>query len=118
IAKTKQNKIIALTNNRKVIQQTNDNNFVIKDTFEGNPHKILVDKNDDFIIVTTEYVRYKNENFIPEKGSPMYRKAGRFGGNTSLIPIDVYYIDNENRIWFGYDAGEWGGDVCFFDLNN
>jgi hypothetical protein len=117
IAKTKQNEIIALTDDGKVIKHIRNKKFIVVDSFEGNSHKILIDKNDDFIIVTTKYVRFKYENFSPEKDSPMFRKSGRYRGNTSLIPIDVYYLDDENRVWFGYDAGEWGGDICFFDLN-
>ncbi len=117
ISKTKQNEIIALTDNGKVIKQISSKKFIVVDSFDGNSHKILIDKNDDFIIVTSKYVRYQNENFIPEDDSPMYRKAGRVRKSKTLIPTDVYYLDDENRVWFGYDAGEWGGDVCFFDLD-
>lgn len=28
------------------------------------------------------------------------------------------FLDKNNYLWFAYDAGEWGGDVCFFDLKN
>jgi hypothetical protein len=117
IAKNQQSKIIALTDKGKVLHQIRKKKFDVVDSFDGNAHKILVDKNNNHIIVTSKYVRYQNENFIPEDGSPMYRKAGRVGKSKTLIPIDVYYLDDENRVWFGYDAGEWGGDICFFDLN-
>ncbi|MGL2962588.1 hypothetical protein ACSVH2_02070 [Flavobacterium sp. RSB2_4_14] len=118
IALNSKNKIIGVTRDGIVKEQINKNKYVTRDKVDGKVYKILVDKNDDFIVITDEYVRYKKENFIPEKDSPMYRKAGRLNnGNRSLIPIDVYYLDDENRVWFGYDAGEWGGDVCFFDLN-
>jgi hypothetical protein len=117
ITKNQQNKIIALTDKGKVLQQIRKKNFKVVDSFEGNAHKILVDKNNNYIIVTSKYVRYQKENFIPEDDSPMYRKAGRVGKSKTLIPIDVYYLDDESRVWFGYDAGEWGGDICFFDLN-
>lgn len=29
--------------------------------------------------------------------------------------ISVNYIDDKNRIWLGYDFGEWGGDMLLFD---
>ncbi len=117
ISKSKKNKIVALTDTGEVLLQKDKSKFNLVDTFEGIPYKILIDKNNDFIIISSKYVRYKNENFVPEKDSPMYRKAGRVRPSSALIPIDVFYIDNENRIWLGYDAGEWGGDICFFDLN-
>lgn len=117
IYKSKKNKIVALTDTGEVLLQKDKSKFNLVDTFEGIPYKILIDKNNDFIIISSKYVRYKNENFVPEKDSPMYRKAGRVRPSSALIPIDVFYIDNENRIWLGYDAGEWGGDICFFDLN-
>lgn len=117
IAKNQQNKIIALTDKGKVLQQFRKKKFDVVDSFDGNAYKILVDKNNNYIIITSKYVRYQNENFIPEDDSPMFRKAGRIGKSNMLIPIDFYYLDDENRVWFGYDAGEWGGDVCFFDLN-
>lgn len=117
IYKSKKNKIVALTDKGEVLLQKDKSKFNLVDTFEGIPYKILIDKNNDFIIISSKYVRYKNENFVPEKDSPMYRKAGRVRPSSALIPIDVFYIDNENRIWLGYDAGEWGGDICFFDLN-
>lgn len=117
IAKTKKNKIIVATENGNVLRQIRNNKFEDIDTFEGIPQKILIDKNDDFILLTTKYLRFKRENFIPDRESPMYRKAGRVRASSTIIPVDVYYLDDEERVWFGYDAGEWGGNLYFFDLN-
>lgn len=29
--------------------------------------------------------------------------------------ISANYVDNKDRIWLGYDFGEWGGDMLLFD---
>lgn len=117
IAKTKKSKILALTLEREVIKFTDNSNFKVIDVFIGNPHKILIDKKDNTIILSTECVRYKKKNYFPNEDSNMYLKSGRLRKDKqSIIPADVYYIDDKYRVWFGYDAGEWGGDICFFDL--
>jgi hypothetical protein len=116
IALNSSNRIIGVTRDGIVKEQNKKNKYVKRDKVDGEVYKILVDKNDDFIVITDEYIRYKNENFIPEKSSPMYRKAGRIIGGKKLIPADYYFLDKEQNIWFSYDAGEWGGDVCFFNL--
>lgn len=117
ITKNSKSKIIGVTNNGIVMEQNTKNNFVKKDKVEGKIYKILVDKYDDYIVITDEYIRYKKENFIPEKGTPMYRKSGRIRASDKLIPANYIFLDKEQNIWFAYDAGEWGGDVCFFNLN-
>lgn len=116
IALNSSNKVIGVTNEGIVKEQNTKNNYVIKDKVEGKIYKILVDKNDDFIVITDQYIRYKNQNYIPEKGSPMYRKAGRIRESKKLIPMDYTFLDKEQNVWFAYDAGEWGGNVCFFNL--
>lgn len=118
ITKSKNNKIYVLTDKGELLLKKNNKKYIVIDTFEGIPYKILMDKKDDFIIFSSKYVRYKNKNYIPQKDSPLFRKAGRVRSSSTLIPADVYYVDNKNIVWFGYDAGEWGGDICFFDLNS
>lgn len=82
----------------------------------GKIFNILVDKHDKLIIISENGVVYKNKYYLPEKNSSMFRKAGRIKANKTLISVDVLFVDHKERIWFGYDAGEWGGDVCFFDI--
>lgn len=118
ITKNSKSKIIGVTNDGIVMEQNSKNNFIEKDKVEGKIYKIVVDKYDDFVVITDEYIRYKKENFTPEKGTPMYRKSGRIRASEKLIPMDYIFLDKEQNIWFAYDAGEWGGDVCFFNLKS
>src|SRR5690606_14717669 len=84
----------------------------------GNIYKVFCDKKGHPVVLSSEGVFYQQNQYVPVKGSPMYRKAGRIRASDFLIRADVYFLDSHRElIWFGYDAGEWGGNVCFFDLN-
>lgn len=118
ITKNSKSKITGVTNDGIVMEQNSKNDFIQKDKVEGKIYKILVDKFDEYVVITDKYIRYKKENFTPEKGTPMYRKSGRIRTSEKLIPMDFVFLDKEQNIWFAYDAGEWGGDVCFFNLKS
>lgn len=118
ITMNSKSKIIGVTNDGIVMEQNSKYNFIEKDKVEGKIYKIVVDKYDEYVVITDKYIRYKKENFTPEKGTPMYRKSGRIRASEKLIPMDYVFLDKEQNVWFAYDAGEWGGDVCFFNLKS
>jgi hypothetical protein len=116
LIKTKKNEIFVLNDSGDVLLKKNDL-FLVVDKFEGNPHKILTDDKDNIVVISSKYVRYKNKNYAPKINNKFFKIIGKSFKSSVLSLADVYFVDDKNRIWFGYDSGEWGGKICFFDLN-
>ncbi|WP_026703859.1 hypothetical protein [Flavobacterium soli] len=132
----KNDKIIYIENNVVALTETSKDNLILAKTdgsifkdigknqhkidfIEGKIFKILVDKNDNPIVISNKSIYYRKQHYLPQKKSSMY---GMFGGHQKgkkeLVPVDVFFLDSNERIWFGYDVGEWGGNICFFDIKN
>jgi len=114
VTKTSKDDLVLAKTDGSIFKKIGENQNQI-DFTEDKVFKILADKDDNYIVVTNKSVYYKKQNYIPETNLPMY---GRYRKNKNFIPIDVCFLDSDNRIWFGYDFGEWGGDICFFDIKN
>ncbi len=117
LSKTSKGNLILAKKDGLIFRGISKNQHKI-DFTEGKIFKIIIDKNDNPIIISNKSIYYKKQHYLPQMKSSMY---GMFGGNKKgkkqLVPVDVLFLDSNERIWFGYDAGEWGGDICFFDLN-
>lgn len=118
LAKTSKGELIIADKQGRIFKRTKRGKLIKKDTVEGTVYKILIAKNDNPVVITASYIRFKNQNFVPDKKSKMYNQIGKAIRAKYLIPMDVVFLDKEQRVWFGYDAGEWGGTLCFFDLNS
>lgn len=118
IAKDSKKRLLFTKNDGSVFRFIKDGKSKKIAQILGKIFNILVDKHDKLIVISEKGVFYKNKYYLPEKNSSMFRKAGRIKANKTLISVDVLFLDHKERIWFGYDAGEWGGDVCFFDIKN
>jgi hypothetical protein len=110
VAKSKKNTILIARKDGFIFELKKTAKLKKVDYVEEKIYKILTDKNDDLIIISNKSVKYKDKKYIPQKDIPMINRFGE------LKKSDVIFLDNQQRIWFGYDRGEWGGDVCFFDL--
>ncbi|RXR21024.1 hypothetical protein EQG63_03550 [Flavobacterium amnicola] len=118
LAKTSKGELVIAEKQGSIFKRTKSGKLIKKDTVEGSVFKILIDKNDNLVVVSKFNIRFKNQNFVPDKKSKMYNQIGKAIKAKYLIPMDVVFLDKEQRVWFGYDAGEWGGTLCFFDLNS
>lgn len=117
LAKTSKGELIIADKQGRIFKRTKRGKLIKKDTVEGKVYEILIAKNDNPVVITSSYIRFKNQNFVPDKKSKMYNQIGKGFKTKRLIPMDVVFLDKEQRVWFGYDAGEWGGTICFFDLD-
>lgn len=118
IVKNSNNKIFLIKNNGDVFRQNHNSKFIKVTSLTANKfYTIKVDNNDEVVVFSDKAIHYKNQEFIPNLESPFYRKSGRRKRSDFLIPTDYLFVDKQNYMWFAYNAGEWGGDVCFFDLN-
>lgn len=118
IVKNSNENIFLIKNNGDVFEQNQKSNFIKVTNLTANKfYAIKVDNNDEIIVFSDKAIHYKNQEFIPNIESPFYRKSGRRKRSEFLIPTDYLFVDKQNYMWFDYDAGEWGGDICFFDLN-
>ncbi len=78
---------------------------------------ILINSKDEYIIYSNKSIYYNRKDYIPKKETNFYGKVRAKYTGKQLIEPDYIYLDRMNFIWFAYDEGEWGGNVCFFDLN-
>lgn len=77
---------------------------------------ILINSNDEYIIYSNKSIYFNKKNYVPERETNFYGKVRAKYTGTQLIKPDFIYLDKMDFIWFAYDEGEWGGNVCFFDL--
>lgn len=119
LVKNVNSEILFIDKKGNVFKQIKKSKFQVIDSLKANLfYKILVDNHNEVIVFSDKAIHYKNSEYIPNLDSPFYRKAGRRKRSDFLIPADFLFLDKNNYLWFAYDAGEWGGDVCFFDLKN
>jgi hypothetical protein len=78
---------------------------------------ILISAKDEYIIYSSKSIYYNKKDYIPKRETNFYGRVRAKYTGTILIEPDYIYLDKMNFIWFAYDDGEWGGNVCFFDLN-
>lgn len=118
IIKNSKGNIFLIKNDGDVFGQNQKSKFIKVTSLTANKfYAIKVDNNDEVIVFSDKAIHYKNQEFIPNIESPFYRKSGRRKRSEFLIPTDYLFVDKQNYMWFAYNAGEWGGNVCFFDLN-
>jgi len=119
LVKNANSEILFIDKKGNVCKQIKANKFEVINSLKANLfYKILVDNHDEVVVFSDKAIHYKKSEYIPIFDSPFYRKAGRRKRSDFLIPADFLFLDKNNYLWFAYDAGEWGGDVCFFDLQN
>lgn len=87
------------------------------------PHQvyyILTDSENTSIFLTSKGIYYKGQLFRPGKNSipssTPYMTRSRIE-NKLWIP-NVAYVDKKNRVWLAYNYGEFGANLCFFDLES
>lgn len=115
IAKNSKNEIfLSLTNNK--VFSLKSNNLLVEVDEEESIYLILIDKKDDLLVVTNKSFIINGNVYKPTKNSTFYWRSGWRKPSENLIKPDVFFLDSKNRLWLGYDSGEWGGDMCFFDL--
>ena len=78
---------------------------------------ILTNSKDEYIIYSNKSIYYNRKDYIPKRKTNFYGKVRAKYTGTILIEPDYIYLDKMDFIWFAYNEGEWGGNVCFFDLN-
>ncbi|GAB4054105.1 hypothetical protein [Spirosoma litoris] len=84
-------------------------------TYSGKLTGILFDSKNRCLLVT------KGGLVDPDKRQT-YFPDNNYSGNKSIrfikkgwVATPAYFIDSHDRIWLGFNYGEWGGDVFAFD---
>lgn len=117
---------IAKKNNEEIIFGSNDGKiFLFKknqkitqiDKVDAEIFSILLNSKDEYIVFSNKSIYFNKNNYIPKKETNFYGKVRAKYSGTKLIQPDFIYLDKLNFLWFAFDEDEWGGNVCFFDLN-
>lgn len=84
--------------------------------YDSRVNGLFWDKKGNLAVMLSDSFLFRGKYLKPDARSSMFWRAGTFHPLTTFQSPDVTFQDNQDRIWFGYDAGEWGGDLCIFDL--
>lgn len=87
------------------------------DKVDAEIFSILINSKNEYIVHTNKSIYFDKKNYIPQKKTDFYGKVMAKYTGTELIKPDFIFLDKLNFLWLAFDAGEWGGNVCFFDLN-
>ena len=105
---SKDGRIFILNNKHKVNQI---------EKIDAEIFSVLINSKDEYIIYSNKSIYNNRKDYIPKKETNFYGKVRAKYTGKQLIEPDFIYLDRMNFIWFAYDEGEWGGNVCYFDLN-
>ena len=76
---------------------------------------IIVTKGNSTLLITDKGI------YIPEEERLIYQNAfdNLFLAEHSIYSWrpTCYYLDDENNLWMGFGAGEWGGDVLIYSIS-
>jgi hypothetical protein len=120
--------VVAVTIDKKGSVVVGDTNHLIKsyDTqqkawhvlaqFSGKLTSILFNSQNQCFLVTNKGVVDPTTDitYFPDSSFSKNRQL-RHTGNWFTPP--VCYIDREDKLWLGFDHGEWGGDLFVFDTH-
>ncbi|KQT17652.1 hypothetical protein ASG31_09680 [Chryseobacterium sp. Leaf404] len=87
------------------------------DKIDAKIFSIFITSKNEPVIYSDKSIYYNKREYIPKRQTNFYGKVRDKYTGTKLIEPDYLYLDREDFMWFDFDEGEWGGNVCFFDLN-
>lgn len=117
IAKKSNNELVFGSNDGKIFTLNKKQKAKQIERIDAEIFSILINSKDEYIIYSNKSIYYNKEDYIPKRKTNFYGKVRAKRTGTLLIKPDYIYLDKMDFIWFAYDEGEWGGNVCFFDLN-
>jgi len=117
IAKKSNNEIIIGSKEGEIFTLNKRQKIKKTDKIDAEIFSILINSKDEYVIYSNKSIYYNGKDYIPKKETNFYGKVRAKYTGTQLIEPDYIYLDKMNFVWFAYDEGEWGGNVCFFDLN-
>lgn len=119
IAKTSGNAIFYVNCKMQLYITTDFKDSKLIDSIRGNLPRILVDKSDNYVVVTSDGIFFKENFYVPE--TELQRRGYLSNRNlkSDLIRYpNLIYLDQKEKIWLTYDNGEFGNNIYFFDLKS
>jgi len=117
IAKKSNDEIIFGSKDGKVFLLNKKEKIKQIDEVDSEIFSILINSKDEYVVYTNKSIYFNRKEYVPEKKTNFYGKGTAKYTGTQLIQPDYIYLDKLNFLWFTFDEGEFGGNVCFFDLN-
>lgn len=117
IAKKSNDELILGSKDGKIFIYKKNGKIKQIDKVDAEIFSILINSEDEYIVYSNKSIYYNKTDYKPQKATNFYGKVRAKHTGTQLIEPDFIYLDKMNFLWFAFDEGEWGGNVCFFDLN-
>ncbi|ESU22803.1 hypothetical protein FLJC2902T_32500 [Flavobacterium limnosediminis JC2902] len=117
IAKKSNNELVFGSKDGKIFTLYHGKKVKQIEKIDAEIFSILINSKDEYIVYSKKSIYYNKKDYIPKKETNFYGKVRAKYTGTQLIEPDYIFLDKKDFIWFAYDEGEWGGNVCFFDLN-
>jgi len=117
IAKNNKGQVVYCTRNGKLFNTCNPTDS-FTDINIDKVYYLFLDDSNEPIFITPGGIFYKGTNYFPERKNVQRSiLAWDIDHNKILSAANVYFLDSKQRLWMGYDEGEFGGGITFFDLN-
>ncbi len=117
IAKKSNNEIIFGNKKGEVFLYKKNKKIKLIDKVDTEIFSILINTNDEYVVYSNKSIYFKKNHYLPQRKTNFYGKFKFKETGIKLIKPDYIYLDKLNFLWFTFDEGEFGGNVCFFDLN-
>lgn len=118
IAKKSNDELIFGSIDGKIFTLNKRQNIKQIEKIDAKIFSILINSKDEYIVYSDKSIYYNKTEYIPKRQTNFYGKVRNKYTGKLLVEPDYIYLDKMDFIWFAYDEGEWGGNVCFFDLNS
>lgn len=88
---------------------------ISEDTIRGQLFNLMFDKENNYLVASSKGFVYKDKIYKP--GKTKFGQHQMLKADLGVYEADVYFIDSKNRLWIGFDYGEFGGLLTIFDLD-
>lgn len=115
IASNKNNELCYVKEGR--IYNHDLNSVISTDSIKGRVYKLFFDTENTPVVYSSWGVSYKGEYLVARHhedtgGAPYFDSRGE----NNLLQPQVCYLDDDDRLWLGFDRGEFGGGLVIFDI--
>lgn len=117
IAKKSNDEIIFGSKDGKIFLFNKKEEIKQIDKVDAEIFSILINSKNKYVVYTNKSIYFNRKDYIPQKKTNFYGKGTEKYKGVELIEPNYIYLDKLNFVWFTFDEGEFGGNVCFFDIN-
>ena len=88
-----------------------------KDSIKGMVYKLFFDTENNSVVYSSRGIYYKQKYYLPGEDDKLDGVWSQSSDKENILAEpQVCYLDQYNRLFLGFDRGEFGGGLVIFDL--